>query len=318
MHKIIGAPIIEQLQIPSPPSFHSLRPPLDSFKSSLTRHVTELARFLVDVCQPPPPSFPSVIPIEQPRSKEYFFRQNRRTPVARSTKYSTSLPSASTRGRINRSARSPTEGIFIRLLVRGDLRALYELPWRPEPSICRPLKIQAERTRRRTLYFGTAWSWPRQTFGLKLGCEEGGGRGEAVRVKKNAESRCYGGWKGGRKKKDAHWQLGSEHVAVSQVKWCGLMQNWCKRHGGASRGVTQRLQVARLTWEWRVIFKWAIENTSKHVIQRYVRYTYSFSPWIIFFFSLRSLAWYDWFPTGGTGGFFPPFYFPSLWSLNLS
>lgn len=90
MHKIIGAPIIEQLQIPSPLSFHSLRPPLDSFKSSLTRHVTELARFLVDVCQPPPPSFPSVIPIEQPRSKEYFFRQNRRTPVARSTKYSTS------------------------------------------------------------------------------------------------------------------------------------------------------------------------------------------------------------------------------------
>lgn len=90
MHKITGAPIIEQLQIPSPPSFHSLRPPLDSFKSSLTRHVTELARFLVDVCQPPPPSFPSVIPIEQPRSKEYFFRQNRPTPVARSTKYSTS------------------------------------------------------------------------------------------------------------------------------------------------------------------------------------------------------------------------------------
>lgn len=36
----------------------SLRSPLDSFKSSLTRHVTVLARFLVDARQPPPPPPP--------------------------------------------------------------------------------------------------------------------------------------------------------------------------------------------------------------------------------------------------------------------
>lgn len=36
MHKIIGAPIIGQLQQPSLPS---LSTPLDSFKSSVARHV---------------------------------------------------------------------------------------------------------------------------------------------------------------------------------------------------------------------------------------------------------------------------------------
>lgn len=74
MHKIIGAPIIEQLPLPlsssrllqkqSHSSRHGIRP-IPRWRSSTSS-----------------PSLP-VIPIEQPGSKEYFFRQNRRTPVAR-------------------------------------------------------------------------------------------------------------------------------------------------------------------------------------------------------------------------------------------
>lgn len=56
---------------------------------------------------------------------------------------------------------------------------------------------------------------------IKAWLEGGEGR-VSVRVKKNAESRCYVGWKkgggGGRERKTRGWQLGSEHVAVSQVK----------------------------------------------------------------------------------------------------
>lgn len=171
--------------------------------------------------------------------------------------------------------------------------------------------MHAERTHT-PLRVTQAWSWPRQTFGLKLGWEEGGS------CKKERWITMLRSRVEGRERKTRAWQLGSEHVAVSQVKWCGLMQNWCKRHGGASRGVTQRLQVARLTWEWRVIFKWAIENTSKHVIRRYVRRSsYSFSSWIafsFFFFFFPSQPGMIDFQPAEHQVFFPPLFFPSLWS----
>lgn len=139
MHKIIGAPIIEQLPLPlsssrllqkqSHSSRHGIRP-IPRWRSSTSS-----------------PSLP-VIPIEQPGSKEYFFSSESTNACrSRSTKRSTSRARLPARGRINRSARSPTEGIFIRLLVRGDLRALYSYLDVHSHQFVDPLKVQAERTR---------------------------------------------------------------------------------------------------------------------------------------------------------------------------
>lgn len=172
MHKIIGAPIIEPLfslssrllQKQSHSSRHGTRP-IPRWRSSTSSSSSSSH------------SLPRLFPvIEQPGSKEYFFRQNRRTPVARSTKYSTS-PERVYPGK-NQSIRSLADrrNIYPAVGSRRFTSPVRATLTSRAINLSTPQGSGRAYTRRRTLCFGTAWSWPRQTFGLKLGWEEEGRR----------------------------------------------------------------------------------------------------------------------------------------------